>query len=122
MPKKGNSINTSKGMTSKQGQLRTAGRKSSSISKMGVTGVYGANPSPSLSEYKQSMGPDTIPLKFAETKGDGIGSAKRQTNAMRTNVTDRKKAPAISGATIMKGKNRYRTVAGSGLDKVRGKI
>jgi hypothetical protein len=99
------SLVTTKGMISKQGQLRTAGRKSSNVSKKGASGVYGAHPSPALSSYKQSMGKDTIPIKFAET---GIGTANMNKNSMRR---DRKEVITVQkpgSSTIMKTKNRYR--------------
>jgi hypothetical protein len=85
----------------------TFGGKTNS-SKLGATGIYGAKPD--FPEYKQSMGKDTIPIKFQES---GIQGAKRMTNmgnsAASKQVTQR---DTISPATRIGGKNRYDSVKG----------
>lgn len=85
--------------------------KGSNINKTGPNGIYGG--SPSFPEYKQSMGPDTIPTKFAESD---VGSAFRKTNSGNSaRGSQPTQSDGISSATMMKGKNRYDSVKGSKL-------
>lgn len=82
------------------------------LTKNSGTGVKGENQSPAFSAYKQSMGPDTIPTKFAET---GIGSAMRQTNQMRTaNSNPRGTAKEATTSTVKKGPNKIRSARSTG--------
>lgn len=103
----------------RSGQIRTARTsKTANVNKMGATGVYGAHPSPALSNYHQSMGKDTIPTKFAES---GIGTSNMGANKMRG--PDRKtkgmKAKEPTTSTVMKTPNRYRSPMASKAQKTR---
>jgi hypothetical protein len=85
--------------------------KGNNITKTGANGIYGANPA--FPEYKQSMGPDTIPFRFAES---GIGSSKRMTNSGNSaRPSQPTMSDGISSATMLKGKNKYDSVKGSKL-------
>jgi hypothetical protein len=95
-------------------KMKAAGMpaKGKNVKKIGEHGVYGANPS--FPEYKQSMGKDTIPTKFAESS---IGRTMRRTNpvtsARQTDNLRPSSMSAISGsATVLTGKNRYSSVKG----------
>lgn len=115
-------MNKLSGNLSKQGQLRTNGRKINNLDKKGTTGVYGASPAPNLAPYKRSEDSATIPLKFAETPTT-IGSAMRQTNKMRNVGNPRALAPLAKTSTTKTSENRYRSVAKNGkLRTARGKI
>jgi hypothetical protein len=99
----------SSGMTEKQGQLRTSGRKiTSTPGAMGSTGIYDHHPSPGLAAYPASVGPNDIHTKFAET---GVGDANTQVNQLRQSkgVSRKGKASPISSSNMMKKKNPYRT-------------
>jgi hypothetical protein len=71
------------------------------ISLTEAPGVYGTNPDPGLREYKQSMGKDTLPIKFEE---GNLGA--RNPNPMETQI---KRATAAEPTTskVNKTPNRY---------------
>lgn len=82
------------------------------ITKNSGSGVKGENQSPAFSAYKQSMGKDTLPTKFAET---GIGTAMRQTNEMRAaNSNPRGTPKEATSSSIKKGPNKIRSARTTG--------
>jgi hypothetical protein len=91
-------------------KMKAAGTpsKGKNINKIGEHGVYGANPA--FPQYKQSMGKDTIPTKFAEST---IGRTMRRTNTVSSARSTENLRPAngmgaISGPPKMiTGRNRY---------------
>jgi hypothetical protein len=88
------------------GQLRTSRSETKNVNKMGVNGVYGANPSPSFNSYKQDTSPSTIPTKFGET---GIGTAMRQVNQMRGPNAERMRVrEQLTTSTIKTSQNKLR--------------
>jgi hypothetical protein len=92
----------------KQGQLRTSGRKiTSTPAARGALGIYNHHPSPGLAAYPATKGGADIDEKFAET---GVGDANTQVNQLRQNkgVSRTGKAPVISSSNMMKKKNPYR--------------
>lgn len=94
--------------TSKQGQLRTSGRKVMTIGEKGINGIYNRHPSPGLGSYPASVGPKDLDVKFAET---GVGDANNQTNQMRQSkgVSRKGKASSVSSSNMTKKKNQYRS-------------
>jgi hypothetical protein len=87
-------------------KIHTARSKTANINKTGVTGIYGAHPT--LPEYGQSMGKDTIPTKFAE---GSIGTAKRSSDnkpsAKGTAPFGSTVKQTMGKSTIITTKNRY---------------
>lgn len=91
------------------------------INKKGETGVYGANPAPAFSNYHQSTGKDTIPLKFAESLPDSINKKENVLRGAKGQGTQ-KKAAIPTSSTIMKTPNRYRSaMTQKGTPKIGGK-
>ncbi|SRR5258705_13274597 len=84
---------------------KKVGRK---ISLTESPGTYGTNPDPGLSEYKQDMGPNTIPVKFAEdpnfrSRPNPMESMiKRGTAAKSTTSRINKKKNPTDGAVSKK--------------------
>lgn len=66
-------------------------------------GLYGEDPTPGLNAYKQSMGPNTIPIKTREKD-----FAPQRQNPMDT-ILDRKKPQRPTTSKVNRKKNRYDT-------------
>lgn len=88
---------------------KKVGRK---VSLTEAPGTYGTNPDPGLAEYKQSMGKDTIPVKFAEDP-----NFRSRPNPMETQIT-RGRATKPTTSKINKSKNRYETNKKSVVGKI----
>lgn len=73
------------------------------ISLTEAPGVYGRNPDPGLEDYKQSMGKDTLPIKFGEDP-----NFRSRPNPMETQIK-RGKASKPTTTKMNRGKNRYET-------------
>jgi hypothetical protein len=102
-----NTNKNNSGITTKQGQLRTSGRKVQPIRDVPSNGVINHNPSQILGQYGKSKGPNDINERFADT---GIGDADSQKNQLRQSqgVNRRGVAPAFSGSSAKTTKNTLR--------------
>lgn len=98
----------------KQNTYDGASKMSDASKKMSLTaapGTYDKNPDPGLSQYGHSMGPNTIPMKFAEPD---FGNAKK--NVYES--TRSGKAPKATSSRINKTKNRYETNKKTTMGKI----
>lgn len=74
-----------------------------------ANGVYGHNPDPAVSEYKQSTGPDTIPVKFAEPQPVSKAPSNLVMGANGQESGNKAKIPTSSRAN--KSKNTYNSAS-----------